>query len=537
MINTNQEYTAVNSSTTLANCRNTKRRTTVCEYIVEMTTYAYTVGFFGLRVEQDSVSRRLESELTSMSRQGETVQYMITGICVGLITASACIILPIFIWVIKDKSYVLAIFSDITQKEASRIITDSRKLDIKNLHYKKRWIETAGDSHESFWKKLIAEHRKGFGRKVDDRELDKEVVVRENSGDLNFKNESKSPAEEKKAEEESKEESDDEEAEEIRNQKEKEKLKKEAEEAAKKVKRRKKLSEIDYALRRKFILRLLLVVFIFYGYAGFAFYFNNYVHENNAQASTYLFAFCKRSIYLHNLNFVLLEALGGYNKTLAGRNNGTNGQLFMQDIADEMMRIEAQAKEFQKTASRSLYGGYLDQLDIFEGPGFCNESDKYTDIGKFLGNCTQLYKGPMNNGLAAGVAYFLDLHINVAQALIALNTSSSTAVSQFATTNSSLGNISPSLTYPLSFAIGALLTTFYTCAVSFFLLVKKVIYGTSIGFVCVFVTVYVTVFSRFISILSEEIWHTRGMLNMIPAEIIEKNLSVREQVWKRKGMK
>ncbi|MDR3548364.1 MAG: PAS domain-containing protein [Candidatus Pacebacteria bacterium] len=542
LINAVVDYTSVKSTTTLSVCRNPKK-SDVCKSFVSLSSYAYTVGYASLRETQDSVSRRLEAELTTMSRQGETTQYTITGICLGLITLSAGVILPIFVWVIRDKSYVIAIFAEITHDEANQIIEDTRKLDIKNLRYKKRWIVASGDNHEIFWKKLVAEHRKGFGINFRGLEHERESRVKDTVGDAKpCKLGPKESAalssndvrpDKNKAEVE---ELGEEEAEQIAQQKERERIKQEIEDTAKKIRRRERLSEIDYALRRRFVVRLFVVVLIFFMYSGFSFYFNYYVHTNNSNDSDMLFAICKRNIYLHTLNFVLVEAMSQNNVALAGSNPNDDGDMYATDIANEMLKIEAKCKDFEKSASSTWFGEYINLVNLFESPRFCNASDAYSDIVSLVGTCESVYKGPDQYGLSVGISYYIDLHINAAQVFASTNFSNSASVTRFNTANDSVSHIGFTLTYPLSFALGATMDTFYACTMNFFDMVKKVVYGTSIGFVCVFIIIYVLIFTRFIGMLSEEIWHTRGMLNMIPKEIVEKNLDVREQVWKRKGL-
>ncbi|MDR3548426.1 MAG: hypothetical protein P4M11_09225 [Candidatus Pacebacteria bacterium] len=507
-----------------------------------MSTYAYNVGYYALREAQDSVSKRLESEVTLLSREGETTQYTITGICLALITASAGVILPIFVWVIKDKSFVIAIFADITHEEATKIIEGTRKIDMKNLHYKRRWIVAAGDGHETFWKKLIAEHHRGFGigGNIRGLEHERESAVKESSDDLkaNLEKVAAEMAEAKDKDEENRAEADEEEAEQIERDKENERIKKEFEEAAKKRKRRHRLSEIDYALRKKFVIRLSCVVFIFYLYGGYSLYFNDYVHNNNSSASSMLFSICKRNVYLHNLNFIVVQALNTKDKVLIGNNvNGTDGKLYAMDIANAMLNIETECKNFEKTASYACYGKYLDQVHLFESSAFCNASDVYSDIASLVGNCTTVYKGPDEYGLSVGISYYINMHIKVSELYLNYNSSDAIQAANVATASDSISRIGFSLTYPLSFALGALMGSFYTCTMNFFDTVRKIVYAASIGFMSVFALVYILVFARFIGMLSEEIWHTRGMLNMIPAEIVENNPGVREQIWRRKGLR
>ncbi len=494
----------------------------ICASTFKISNYAYSLAFYPLREKQDDVTERLETELSTLARGGETTQYAIIGICVGLVVASACIIVPIFVWVIKDKSYVLAIFSDISPEEAKRIIEESRQLDIKNLQFKRGWITRAGDNHEAFWKKLISQQRKGFGSSMaiptHDKKLHSEKRLSTPAAEVEV------PVEEDE--------------EEMQARLDAERMKKELEEAKKKRHRREKLSEIDYSLRNMFAIRMICVLLLFFVYGAVELYFNYYVHNNNAQASEMLFDLCKRSLYVHTLNYLLIEAINLQSKAMVGINPNSDGKLYMGDIVNAMMSIEYKTKEFQISASRMIYGEFLDLMQSADGSGFYNISDAYSDIE--ITNVTtssSIYTGPATGGLTAGIAYYLEMHINTAQQLLNTNFSDPAASMALFYTSLYMSNIGPILTFPLSFVLGGAVTVFYNCAARFFAAVRKIVYGASIGFAAVFAFIYIFVFARFIMTLNEEIWNTRGMINMIPANVLEKNLAVREQVWMRKGLK
>ncbi len=479
--------------------------------MIKTSNFAFNLAFYPIRNQQASVSRRLDNELTSLSRQGETTQYVITGLCMVLILASAAAILPIFVWVIRDKSRVLEIFADITPEESDKIIEGSRSLDIKNLRYKRRWIQSAEERHEAFWKKLVTQHRRGFGKALygeDDSSAKPKVEKKADS-----KHEKETAGKEKSAEEEKR-------------------------EGERLEKRRGKLGETDYALRRMFVVRLVCVMVLFFMYSGFALYFNAYVHDRSSEASTMLFALCKRSVYPHLLNFILVQAFNLNNTAMAGSNPDSSGELYTTDVANEMFTIEAECQEFRKSGSGWIYGDYFDLVDKAEGSLFCNISDSGSDIAiDSSSSCFNLYKGPQSNGLYAGIQYYLDLHIKAAQVFVATNFSSTTSVTAMKAANSSVSqNVAPTLTYPLSFVLGKVMVAFYECAMQFFSTIRTIVYASSIGFIALFVGVYVLVFARFIGVLNEEIWHTRGMVNMIPIEILARNKRVREQVWHRRGM-
>ncbi len=488
----------------------------ICANTLKIASYAYSLGFYTLRVKQDDVTKRLEAELNRLARGGETTQYTITGICMCLIVASACIMAPIFVWVIRDKSYVLAIFSDISPEEAKRIIEDSRQLDIKNLRFKRKWITRAGEDHEAFWRKVVSENRKGFGNSAGGKKAqpDKALVVA-------------APAAQDADEDEDK-----------QAQLDSEQQKRELENAKKKQHRRERLSEIDYSLRNMFVVRMICVLLLFLCYGAFQLYFNYYVHNKNAEASEMLFSFCKRSLYVHTLNYLLVEAININSTAMLGTNPDSDGQLFMGDIANEMMIIEAKTKEFRKSGSRMIYGEFLDLMEAADGSSFCNISDTYSDIAiTSTTTCSYMYHGPTTGGLSAGISYVLEEHIKVAHQFLIMNFSDTATSEAFAYMYYLMTNIGPVITFPLSFVLGGAVTVFYDCAMRFFSAVRNIVYGSSIGFAVVFAFVYVFVFARFIATLNEEIWHTRGMINIIPADVLEENLAVREQVWMRKGLK
>ncbi|MDR3548776.1 MAG: hypothetical protein P4M11_11020 [Candidatus Pacebacteria bacterium] len=505
----------------------------LCQNAILVSKFAYNLAFYPIRNEQTSVSRRLEAELTELSRHGETTQYIIIGICLALIVVSAGAILPVFLWVIKDKSQVLTIFADITPEEADKIIEGSRTLDIKNIHYKRKWIQSAEEKHEAFWKKLITQHHRGFGRLTPEEAHHEKEKAMAKESTPKPKERTALPPEEKTPLDVSKVEPD----EENEDDQQKKQLQEEVKKKAKLETRREKLGEIDHALRRMFVIRLALVLLLFFAYTSFALYFNKYVHDQNSQASTMLFALCKRSIYPHLVNFILYQSLLLNDTKMAGSNLNPQGEMYMMDVADEMLLIEEKCAEFRRTGPALIYQDYFDLVDLSEGDQLCNISDAGSDVDPKLTPCFWMYKGPKDNGLCAGMAYYLDMHIRVAKKFITTNFSLAADVTSLNTANATISSnsVGLTLTFPLSFILGKLVISFYECAMQFFSTVKKIVYGSSAGFVVLFVAIYVAVFVRFIGVLNEEIWHTRGMINMIPVDILSHNEIVREQVWSHRG--
>lgn len=82
-----------------------------------------------------------------------------------------------------------------------------------------------------------------------------------------------------------------------------------------------------------------------------------------------------------------------------------------------------------------------------------------------------------------------------------------------------------------------LILTFYNAMKGFFTTIQQIVYIKAICFLLVFTLIYLWIFITFLGTLHEEILLTHGIVNMIPTFVLENNPKVREQVWKRKGMK
>lgn len=91
----------------------------------------------------------------SLASDSSNSQYILISVCTGLVIAFTIIIFPILNYIIKDKSYVIAIFSDMDIDEVKKVIEDTRKLNLVNLNYKKKWIKKSNGQQDYFWRKLI----------------------------------------------------------------------------------------------------------------------------------------------------------------------------------------------------------------------------------------------------------------------------------------------------------------------------------------------------------------------------------------------
>ena len=136
----------------------TKPNLNMCKVINQMIEYSFSIAFNPMRNKQDGTSQKLHDELEKLAIEDETLQYAIMGICIGLVVTGSIVIIPIFIWVIKDKSYVFTIFSNIEDDEIHTIIANCKKMDLKNLRYKRKWLANSEGNQEAFWKKMIIEN-------------------------------------------------------------------------------------------------------------------------------------------------------------------------------------------------------------------------------------------------------------------------------------------------------------------------------------------------------------------------------------------
>lgn len=125
-----------------------------CVRLSMLLDVTYDILFNAMRVHQNMITKIMEKELHNLATQGENNQYIINGICAFLVAISLIVIIPIFSWVIRDKSYVLAIFSDVENEELEQIISECKSLDLTSVKFKKKWIVKYADRPLDFWNKI-----------------------------------------------------------------------------------------------------------------------------------------------------------------------------------------------------------------------------------------------------------------------------------------------------------------------------------------------------------------------------------------------
>jgi len=125
-----------------------------CIRLSSLLDLTYDILFNAMRIHQNMITKSMEKELLGLATEGENAQYIINGVCALLVAIALIVIIPVFSWVIRDKSYVLAIFSDIDNEEMEQIISECKSLDLKRVRFKKKWISKYENKPSDFWNKV-----------------------------------------------------------------------------------------------------------------------------------------------------------------------------------------------------------------------------------------------------------------------------------------------------------------------------------------------------------------------------------------------
>jgi len=126
----------------------------MCQRLVSVTDQASIILFNSMSKHQNYIADNMSAELSHLATKGANVQYIINSVCGGLVLLCLIVIIPVFLFVIKDKSYVLSIFSDIESNEIEEIIRECKKVDIKHLRFKKKWVMKFEHNSKQFWNKV-----------------------------------------------------------------------------------------------------------------------------------------------------------------------------------------------------------------------------------------------------------------------------------------------------------------------------------------------------------------------------------------------
>jgi len=98
-------------------------------------------------------------DLLKNANSGETILYIIIGICIGIVLISSVIISVILIFVIKDKSHVTAIFAEIRKEEVEKVIFYAKSIPIASTRFKTRHLTRSQGDEEKYWK-IVAKSQK-----------------------------------------------------------------------------------------------------------------------------------------------------------------------------------------------------------------------------------------------------------------------------------------------------------------------------------------------------------------------------------------
>lgn len=147
---------------------------------VEAVKYIVLNTFMPLRVYQQQYSAVLRSGLENSSSQGETIIFIVQGICIGIVLLSAAILMPVFIWVIKDKSYVIRIFADIEDSEIQQMINLVETCDLKRVRYKNKWLTQCKGDEQKYWEKILREQRKNRDKESENLLTSRKNIVNKN---------------------------------------------------------------------------------------------------------------------------------------------------------------------------------------------------------------------------------------------------------------------------------------------------------------------------------------------------------------------
>ncbi len=142
----------------LMNLCNNTNSASQCEVNVEAVNYISYNTLEPLRILQDKCSQQLENDINNLSAQGAQTLYILVACCIAVVFVSISLIIPVFIWVIKDKSHVIAIFADVTDEEIREIIKVTGNFDIRSIKYRRQWLSYDQGDEDKFWDRVLRKH-------------------------------------------------------------------------------------------------------------------------------------------------------------------------------------------------------------------------------------------------------------------------------------------------------------------------------------------------------------------------------------------
>ncbi len=479
--------------------------------------YCILNGWATIMPHQTRISKKMIADLLELATVGRNSLYVMIAVCIAVVIFSSLLILLLLILVIRDKSNVMGIFAAVQTKEVEEILVQARGLNISEARFDHKQVVACEQQEDQFWRLFCRRARPA-------RDLPSHVPAPQVEGKpANEANEAKE-VDESKSEEEK--------GEEVKYAETlKERL--ELEETMRREARRELLRCIDSSLRNRTICKLGIVLFFFLIYGGSSLYFNYYVHDFNDSTTRFFFDLTKRNTYPTMLPSYIREAVRLRDKSLLRHSNNSDEMMFL-DNMDELLQVEKRVKEYNNAHYGSrIFANYIALTKKLDSPLFCDCVDSYS-VGQ-TGNCNTSYYGPAQQGLTAGVTYLAAYITEYAAKIMATNLANETIALQM--------DVDPGLLFPgskvmiyLQSGLEQHLIQYRKDAVAFYEIIEKVLIAKAACFAAVFVVMYAIIFAGVLATLKQQIWITKGMVNMIPKFVIENNQEVQKLIYERRNV-
>ncbi len=522
--------------------------TPICIENNDALDYCKANGIYTMRPYQGKISVELTAELLRIALSGRDELYILMSVCIAVVILSSFFILVLLIWVIKDKSNVMAIFAEITMKEIDGILVKIRGLNIVETHFDQRFVRLCEGSEDRFWKYLDHPHRgtpsadlvgvmgsrssllvkspdQGKPRPTPSFSV---LPILAAAGADRFKQRKGTliiPAKNGKGEEE------EEGKEEEKLAAEEKKRREHEERKLKRGARRGVLSQIDSSLRNRSTIKLggVLLFFLLYGCGSL--YFNYYVHDFNNTTTSFFYELTKRNTYATSIGLLMREAVRVRNKNLL-QYSGDPDNMYMMDYIDGAWEVESIVKDYNtRTADARIFKNYLALSERLDTSEFCNLVDGY-QVGQ-SGYCNTSYVGPQLQGLTAGIAYYLTYHVVFSSKIMNTDLTNDTIANAMEVSADLLTPWAKTMIY-LQSGIEQQMVAYRVDSLSFYNTVKTIIVAKAACFAVLFMGMYVVVFIGLLNTLKSEIWFTKGMIRMIPIAVVDSNKRVQKLIYKRK---
>lgn len=148
-------FAGMSDYATALSCVNENSMTASCVEHNRALAYCAENGFYSLRVQQYNAAKRIMRDFLDTADRGENSLYAIIGICMGVVILSSALISVILIVVIKDKSYVMAIFAEIKEEEIRRVIRQATSFPITNVRFRLQHVYDCKGNEDKYWRSVV----------------------------------------------------------------------------------------------------------------------------------------------------------------------------------------------------------------------------------------------------------------------------------------------------------------------------------------------------------------------------------------------